>query len=319
MTPTAPAFSIIIPTYNRGEKIYPTLDSVLAQTHRDFELIVVDDGSTDSTPDALDRYSQRENDPRIKIIRRENGGTTAARNTGIAAATGGYVALLDHDDLWYPWTLTTHRNVIAEFDAPSVIMGRIVDEGSQAATLAKAPEAMPTVQRYDMLLNAPAEGWLVYPSGWTIKTETLRSVGGFFAYNRGFEDLDLMLRLGTSRGYVTISQPAVGIRGLHESNLSSDRHAEWFAKGLGVLLEREQGGQYPGGPDFASNRRKVICSAARSLGVRCIRSGRAGLGWWVYRSTFQWHLRQRRLRFLAGFPTMMTLSFLSKKHRAAAA
>ena len=93
--------SIVIPTYNRGSKLRKTLESVLAQTHSDWEALVIDDGSTDDTPSLF----TGEQDSRIRYIRRPNGGVAAARNTGLQASKGDFIAFLDSDDLWRPWKL----------------------------------------------------------------------------------------------------------------------------------------------------------------------------------------------------------------------
>lgn len=93
-----PTVSIITPVYNGERFIRESLDSALAQTYLDWELIAVDDGSTDSTPEILREYT----DPRVRIIRQANQGEATARNTGLAQATGKYVAFLDADDLYLP-------------------------------------------------------------------------------------------------------------------------------------------------------------------------------------------------------------------------
>jgi glycosyltransferase involved in cell wall biosynthesis len=92
-----PTVSVVIPAYNAAPLLAETLDSVLAQTYRDFEVVLVDDGSTDATPDVAARY---EDD--IRYVRKENGGSASARNRGIREARGAYVALLDADDQWRP-------------------------------------------------------------------------------------------------------------------------------------------------------------------------------------------------------------------------
>ncbi|WP_394829625.1 glycosyltransferase family 2 protein [Pendulispora albinea] len=95
--------SVVVPTYNRAYCIAKTLDSVFAQTHQDFELLVVDDGSTDRTRElVLDTYGK---DPRLRYLEKINGGVSSARNHGLRAATGAFVALLDSDDWWVPWKL----------------------------------------------------------------------------------------------------------------------------------------------------------------------------------------------------------------------
>jgi len=92
-----PLISVIIPTYNRAWTLAVSIDSVLVQDYKNIELIVIDDGSTDNTPNLLDTYSGR-----LKQIRQANAGVSAARNRGIAEATGDFLAFLDSDDTWLP-------------------------------------------------------------------------------------------------------------------------------------------------------------------------------------------------------------------------
>ena len=88
--------SVVIPLFNKQDSIRSTIESVLAQSFRDFELIVVDDGSTDGSVDVVKAI----NDPRIRLIEKQNGGVSSARNEGIRNASYEYVAFLDGDDLW---------------------------------------------------------------------------------------------------------------------------------------------------------------------------------------------------------------------------
>jgi len=100
MTQTQPLFSIIIPVYNRSDCILPTLNSVIEQTYSDYECLIIDDGSADS--EALKQVITNLNDNRFKYIWQKNGGGGSARNTGILAAQGKYIAFLDSDDLFLP-------------------------------------------------------------------------------------------------------------------------------------------------------------------------------------------------------------------------
>ncbi len=102
-------FSVVIPVYNKAETVPMTLRSVLAQTVTDYEVILVDDGSTDSLVGAVEPFLA---DKRIRMIRQQNGGVSVARNTGIAAAQRPYICFLDADDEWLPNHLEVLRQMI---------------------------------------------------------------------------------------------------------------------------------------------------------------------------------------------------------------
>lgn len=103
-----PLVTVIMPTYNYGRWIRQAIESILAQTMGDFEIIVVDDGSTDDTPAILASFS----DARLRVVRQANAGTPAARNRGRAEARGQYLTWLDADDLWRPTFLEKHLTVL---------------------------------------------------------------------------------------------------------------------------------------------------------------------------------------------------------------
>ena len=122
--------SVVIPVYNTGEMLQETIDSVLSQTYNEFELIIVDDGSTDEvTAEILDR----QRDERIRIIHQKNAGVAAARNQGFALAQGKYIAFLDHDDLFLPYKLAEslkifrqHRDAVLVY-SDTIPIGDFVD------------------------------------------------------------------------------------------------------------------------------------------------------------------------------------------------
>lgn len=99
--------SVIIPCYNRAHIVGDTIESVLAQTYGNFEALVIDDGSTDDTREVVSSYT----DPRVRYIHRENGGLSAARNSGLGAASGEFLAFLDSDDIWHPWKLAAQIEI----------------------------------------------------------------------------------------------------------------------------------------------------------------------------------------------------------------
>ena len=107
-------FSVVIPSYNRASLIRRSIDSVLSQSVTDFEIIIVDDGSTDNTEEVIKTIG----DPRVVYLKQENKGATAARNNGVRHAKGDYVSFLDSDDVWYPTTLAKQ---LAKFKSDSEI------------------------------------------------------------------------------------------------------------------------------------------------------------------------------------------------------
>lgn len=102
-------FSIIIPVYNKADTIAKSIDSVIAQDYKDFEIVVVNDGSTDNIRDVLSYY------PNIKVINQPNGGVSVARNTGISHSVGDYICFLDADDLYMPEHLSTLDFLITKY------------------------------------------------------------------------------------------------------------------------------------------------------------------------------------------------------------
>src|SRR5712692_4545848 len=121
-----PLVSVVIPAYNAGDYIVETLGSALAQTYAHREIIVIDDGSTDDTHRRVEPYLRQ-----IRYIRQENAGEGGARNTGLRAATGDYLAFLDADDLWLPEKLEVQLQVAARHPESRMIVcdGVGIDEG----------------------------------------------------------------------------------------------------------------------------------------------------------------------------------------------
>jgi glycosyltransferase involved in cell wall biosynthesis len=131
-----PEISVIIPTYNRAYLITKTIDSVLKQTYDNFELIIVDDGSTDNTKEVINPYLSN---PKVKYIYQENKERGAARNNGIRHARGIYVALLDSDDLWLPEHLEICKKTAERVHKTSLIFSNtyIIDDNDKIVKSAR--------------------------------------------------------------------------------------------------------------------------------------------------------------------------------------
>ncbi len=122
--------SIITPCYNGSKYISKTIDTVLAQTYTDWEMIIIDDGSKDNSIDIIKAYAEK--DQRIRFLQQKNAGSAAARNNGIRICEGQYIALLDADDLWDAEFLEKQIKCMTENDAVCVYCSyRLIDENGQ--------------------------------------------------------------------------------------------------------------------------------------------------------------------------------------------
>lgn len=209
-----PNVSVIIPTYNRAGLIGKPIQSVLNQTYQNFEIIVVDDCSTDNTEEVLERF----NDPRIRYIRhQQNSGAAIARNTGINNSTSPYIAFLDSDDEWLPEKLEKQLNLFQQCD-PEV--GFIytgfaaVDESNQVKRVISAN------YRGSLRDRVLYSNFIGTPSTVMVKSNYLKQVKGFDPEMPSFiADWDLWLRLSEHCQFETISEVLV----LYDYNDSGDR------------------------------------------------------------------------------------------------
>ena len=142
--------SIITPCYNGEKYIAQTIRSVLEQTYENWEMLIVDDGSSDGSADIIRSFSEA--DPRIRLLQQENTGSAAARNAGIRAARGRYLALLDADDLWEPEFLSRQLEFMASHNALCVCCAyRCINESGEDAHPPVVPKEVITAK--DMLVR----------------------------------------------------------------------------------------------------------------------------------------------------------------------
>lgn len=119
-----PLVSVIMPVYNSEKYLSEAIDSVLRQTFQDFELILIDDGSTDHSGKICDEYGEKDN--RVRVIHQKNGGICAARNTGLNVANGNYIAFCDNDDKYLPTLLEDNYKLAVEHDADVIRFKRLL-------------------------------------------------------------------------------------------------------------------------------------------------------------------------------------------------
>jgi glycosyltransferase involved in cell wall biosynthesis len=197
-----PFFSVIVPAYNTYSTIAETIDSVLAQTYQNYEIIVVDDGSPDDVADFVERtYGEA-----VSLIRQPNGGLASARNAGIKVATGDYVAFLDSDDAWLPTKLERQVEQIKAHPDGAVFYtncyfykdgertGQWIDQHKQQ----DGDIAVGLINRQVMLPILTT----------VVQTAALEQAGGFRAELRQVEDYDLWLRLAIAgKTFYSLSEP----------------------------------------------------------------------------------------------------------------
>lgn len=177
-----PRFTVVLNTYNRADVLPRAVASVLAQSEHDFELVVVDDGSTDGTAEVVAGFD----DARVRYIRRDNGGLAAARNTGIAEARGTYVTFLDDDDEATPRWLDRFASRIDHEGAAVVCCG----------FEARARDGSRTVRLPAPLGAAFDDHVGLFMAGtFAVRREALEAIGGFLPELRCSEQTELSLRL----------------------------------------------------------------------------------------------------------------------------
>jgi glycosyltransferase involved in cell wall biosynthesis len=256
--------SVIIPCYNRAHIVRETIDSLLAQTYRNFEALVIDDGSTDDTRQVVSSYA----DGRIRYFYRANGGLSAARNSGLHAARGEFVAFLDSDDLWHPWKLAAQIQLFRRHPEAGLIWsdmstfrnaGEIVSD-RHLRTYYSAYESLDFETRgragtlSDLVADAPSTlamcpyyvtdifqdmfcGNLVHPSTAIVRRERLQQSGPFEpeVTGAGAEDYHFYFRVSAHGSVAFLDVPTTLFR-LHPAQMSSSNGVHEARGNLNVVL-----------------------------------------------------------------------------------
>jgi glycosyltransferase involved in cell wall biosynthesis len=217
-----PKVSVIIPTYNQAHFIAESIQSVLDQTFQDFEIVVVDDGSTDNTKEVVCNFK----DVRIKYIYQENNGVSTARNTGICASTGEYIAFLDSDDVLLKNSLEKRVQVLNRHPEVAFIYGwnYIIDEKGRIVKLSKKRQKHTCVregseQIRDFLIHGNRIGVCCAMA----RQRCLYEVGLFDpTFHYGSEDFDMWVRLDKRYAVACIAEP-LAIYRIHSGSISAVR------------------------------------------------------------------------------------------------
>lgn len=223
--------SVVVAAHNAARYIDATCRSAMAQTYRDLEIVVVDDGSTDTTADIVARLAAA--DARIRLLRQENQGVASARNRAIAAATGGFIAPLDADDLWDPEKIA--RQVAAlEQGGPDALLAYCwwawIDD--RDTVLDRSPRWHEEGRVLEKLVEVNFTGSASVP---LMRRAAIEAAGGYDTTLRdrdcsGCEDWDLALRLAAAGRFVAVPATLVGYRRRADS-MSAACNTMWKSRG----------------------------------------------------------------------------------------
>jgi len=235
-------FSVLVPSYNREEQVRQAIESVLTQTYANYELLVIDDGSSDGTPQLLASYGTR-----IRAIRQSNQGPEVARNNAAALAEGEYLVMLDSDDMLMPWALETYDQVIRAFHSPPLVIGSMeyFREG-HPFPVSDNPRKIEAWKCPDYLAKNMTVG--LSSSRIVLRKSVFDEVGGGRNTTPAtfhLDDFNLISKVGTYSPCAVVNNPTTVAYRLHESN--SIRSLEAMVNGILCLVAAERAGQYPGG------------------------------------------------------------------------
>lgn len=270
--------SVIIPTRNRANMVREAVDSVLAQKGAPFELIVVDDGSEDETLSLLAAYGDA-----VRILRRERpGGVSAARNAGIMAARGEWIAFLDSDDLWLPGKLRAQLDYFQ--DQPDMRLCQTdeiwIHKGRHRNP--KRYHAKPSGWCFEHLL----ERCLVSPSAVMMHRTVFDDVGLFDETLPACEDYDMWLRIGYRYPIGLVPKPLVIKRGGHGDQLSATVPAldRFRLRALAKLLEKE-----PLSCVQRDQAARMLHQKARIYASGCLKRGKTEEALWAFNLVIKEH------------------------------
>lgn len=217
--------SVIIPTYNRERTILRALQSVLEQTYSNIEVLVIDDGSTDSTADIVNSIS----DKRMKyIVLEKNGGPSNARNVGVEMASGEWIAFQDSDDSWHIDKLEVQMAYAKEHLDYSMIYCMYNMNFTDGRTITVPSQPLPEVMEGEMIQTLLARNVIGAPTV-LIKRKDFLSVGGFDTSYKALEDWEFVIRFAMTYKIGFISKPLMDCYML-EDGVSSNMGAYFEAR-----------------------------------------------------------------------------------------
>lgn len=257
----APTASVIIPCYNTELYLREAIESALAQTHKPMEVIVVNDGSTDGTAKILEAYRGR-----IKVVSQPNRGLALARNAGVEASEGEWLAFLDADDYWAPNKIERQLQIAGP--GVDLIYSDRYNVGERGSVPELHSDLIPLFEG-DVFLDLLIIGNLMTASSVLIRRAAFSQLGGFFTGCPGTEDWDLWIHFAAERPIRVCREPLVYYR-LHSENMSRHPFRMWSSR----IVVTKRALQLPRGKALASSlRRRIWCKTWMSNGADANRRG----------------------------------------------
>lgn len=217
------AVSVILPVFNGANYLRFAIESVLNQTFRDFELIVVDDGSTDSTPEILRSYGTR-----LKFVLKENGGVATAFNRGIRESSGRYISWLSHDDLYEPTKLEMQMQAVSGWEAPGVCYtdASFIDSDGVVIRELEVPDHAPGELLRNLLVSGP-----IAMAAYSLffDRRCIDEVGMYDESQPDTQDADMLIRLARRFPFKRVPQKLIRIRQHVDRSSHSKR---WMGEAL---------------------------------------------------------------------------------------
>ncbi len=302
-----PPVSVVMPVWNRAGMVREALAGFLEPSASIFEVVVVDDGSTDSTADEVLAAAAASRGARISLVRQANAGPGAARNRGAQEARGRWLAFLDSDDLWLPWTprILLQSLIAAGDPAFAFLQTHVFADVSELASIGESPvDVVEHPDLYTMRLNAPLA--MIGSCNMVVRKDVFEAVGGFTTEVRSGEDTDLFFRCGNRGPCVSIVAPVLlGYRSNSPDSLSKQAGATEQA--IHFILSRHRAGAYPG-PDAV--RDQTLLKSARITIRNFFATGHPSAAYRVFAASVPLMLSQRDWHHLFRLPLTPLLSLL---------
>lgn len=305
-----PDISIVIPVWNREESLVRALDSLPRDASNRFEVIVVDDGSTDNSR-AVAEVALAEW-PNAQVIQQQNAGAGAARNAGAALARGKYIAFLDSDDHWFHWTADCCVEAVAVAGGSALIFLRNLDFAAGTLVRPPADRALKAERFSDFsraVCGAPTVRFAT--CNVMIRRDVFEAIGGFSSMLRCSEDTDLFLRVPNDSGCTVVQAPALVA---HEigGNDSLTGNFDRIKEGVEFLLKRERSGRYPASGEREVKR--VLAKTVSTVVLRAFAGGRTGTAYAFYLRHLPRLLQGREWHWLFRLPLIPLLHMLRPKN-----